>query len=143
MRLYRYFILLIALMAGASSAADVYRCSGESGEVSFSQFPCAAASTIVIRESREPDSFAGGLRASERAWLRAREQKRSAPRRQTRETAEKRAEARVKQAYRCRRKRAELDAVGAKMRRGYKPAQGEKLRRRRRAYEDYLAAFCP
>jgi len=142
MRLYRYFILSGVLIAGASAAAEIYRCSGDSGEVAFSQLPCAAASTIVIRESPQPDPSAGGLRASEQAWLRAREQRRSVPRHQPRETAQKRAAAKVRQAYQCRRKQADLEAIGAKMRRGYKPAQGEKLRRRRRAYEDYLAAFC-
>lgn len=142
MRLYQCLILSGALIAGAS-AAEIYRCTGESGEASFSQLPCAAAGTIVIPESRESSSSVGGLRASEQAWLKARERKRSAPRRQTRETAEKRTAAKARQAYQCRRKQADLDAIGAKMRRGYKPAQGEKLRRRRRAYEDYLAAFCP
>ncbi len=143
MRIHRYFMLSVALISGASVAADIYRCSGESGEVLFSQLPCASAGTVLIRESSDVPPSAGGLRASERAWLREREQKRTLPRRQSGKTATRSAAAKVKQAYQCRRKRADLEAIGAKMRRGYKPAQGEKLRRRRRAFEDYLAAFCP
>ena len=143
MRIHRCFILSVALIFGAPAAADIYRCSGESGEVLFSQLPCASAGTIQIRESSAESPSAGGLRDSERAWLREREQKRSVPRRQSGEAAARHAAAKVRQAYHCRRKRADLEAIGAKMRRGYKPAQGEKLRRRRRGFEDYLAAFCP
>ena len=35
-----------------------------------------------------------------------------------------------------------LDAVNTKLRRGYRAHQGEKLKRRRRSYRDYLATFC-
>jgi hypothetical protein len=47
-----------------------------------------------------------------------------------------------RQAYRCRHKRRALEAVRAKLRHGYKPASGERLRRSRRAHEDYLSTFC-
>ena len=133
------------LITTASSGAEIYRCVGEFGEVMYSQLPCNAAITIAVPvpESASTPSSAVGLRASERAWLRARAQGRSASRRPARETSTLRETAKARQAYQCRRKRAGLDAVRAKMRRGYKPAQGETLRRRRRAHEDYLEVFCP
>ena len=133
------------LFMTAPSAAEVYRCTGEFGEVMYSQLPCDAAITIAVPFAESASAFPSGegLRASELAWLRARAQGRSASRRPARETGTLRETTKARQAYQCQRKRAGLDAVRTKMRRGYKPAQGEKLRRRRRAYEDYLEAFCP
>jgi hypothetical protein len=137
----------LSLLALACTAgAEVYRCAGEFGEPSFSQRPCRGGSTVVTGTGTAKVAPGPGLRPAERAWLAERE------RTQRRYTANKRRprpdHATIKrkaktQAHRCRSKRRSLDEVRARLRRGYKPAQGEKLRRRRRAHEDYLATFCP
>jgi hypothetical protein len=49
---------------------------------------------------------------------------------------------RDRQAYQCRRKRRDLEALDAELRRGYKAARAPALHRRRQAYRDYLATFC-
>ena len=145
MRVPAYCIWLPLLLLGAAARADIYRCSGEFGEPSFTQRPCSGDSTVAVREVPAGPAPASGLRPAERAWLERRRRdsgrggtgKRKA--RPTQGSVRERARA---QAYRCRSKRRALDGVKAKLRRGYKPAGGEKLRRRRRAYEDYLATFC-
>ena len=129
------------ICSGAVSAAEIHRCTGPSGEPAFSHRPCAAATTLSIPPPVRPAQPARGLRASERAWLADRERRSTPEPRRTSGAAS--AEGREdRQAYRCREKRRALEGVRAKLRRGYKPSQGERLRRRRRAYEDYLATFC-
>jgi len=148
MRISGRCVWLFLLLLGFSARADIYRCGGDFGEPSFSQRPCADGSTLVVQQvsPSATAASASGLRPGERAWL---EQRKRAGRRHggvkkpnpRRTQAEARRVAKV-QAHRCRSKRRSLDAVKAKLRRGYKAASGEKLRRRRSAYEDYLATFC-
>ena len=134
-------LLALAWTAGA----EVYRCAGEFGEPSFSQLPCRGGSTVVTGTGTAKVAPGPGLRPAERAWLAERERTRrrySAGKRRARPdqaTIKRKAKT---QAHRCRSKRRSLDEVRARLRRGYQPAQGENLRRRRRAYEDYLATFC-
>ena len=145
MRANLYLLSLPLLAASLSAGADIYRCTGASGEPSFSHRPCAAGSVVVPIEKSAPARSAGGLRPGERSWLQARE-------REKRRLEQHRAPARAaastrtgggdRRAYQCLRNRRALDAVKADLRRGYKPAQGERLRRRRRAHQDYLDAFC-
>ena len=140
----RPMLLLAAagICSGAVSAAEIHRCTGPSGEPAFSHRPCAAATTPSIPPPvRRPAQPARGLRASERAWLADRE-RRSTPNPRRTSAAVSAAGREDRQAYRCREKHRALEGVRAKLRRGYKPSQREKLRRRRRAYEDYLATFC-
>lgn len=139
-------VLLLFLVPGLSAGADIYRCSGEQGEPAFSQRPCGSDSTPVLELRSPPGGPATGLRASEQAWLADRDRAAQARRDRGRNVgsdAGRRAQAVARQAYQCRRKHHDLDTVKAQLRRGYKPAAGERLRRRRRAYEDYLSAFCP
>ena len=133
------------LLLGFSARADIYRCGGDFGEPSFSQRPCAAGSTIAVQQTSPSATPASGLRPGERAWLEQR--KRAGRRGGAKKKSPRRTQAAAKrvakvQAHRCRSKLRSLDEVKAKLRRGYKAASGEKLRRRRDAYEDYLATFC-
>ena len=45
------FIGLLLLLAGAQATADVYRCTGEDGSVTFSQTPCSNAAERVSVET--------------------------------------------------------------------------------------------
>ena len=146
MRLSKFLICLPPLLLCATVESAIYRCEGEHGEPSFRQRPCGHDSTVAAPATRTATGGVDGLRASEQAWLEQRERARRRPRgteRRPRSSQEAAVRAARKQAHRCRKKGRALDEVKARLRRGYKPAQGEKLRRRRRAYEDYLATFCP
>ncbi|MCB1724282.1 MAG: DUF4124 domain-containing protein [Gammaproteobacteria bacterium] len=133
-------ILFAALLAASTPAAaeTIHHCTGENGESAFSDRPCGApvATGVAVPRVRPPS---GGLRPGELALL-------AEPRETKRHTARRSRAAgkstQERQAYRCREKRRSLEAVSAELRRGYKPGRGEKLRRRRRAYEDYLSTFC-
>ena len=137
--------MLLLAAAGVSSgvvpAAEIHRCIGASGEPSFSHRPGAAATILSMPTSVPEAQPAQGLRASERAWLEGRE-RRAAPQKRPRSRSATAGAPAKKQAYRCRNKYRALQDVKAKLRRGYRASQGDKLRRRRRAHEDYLATFC-
>ena len=144
MRTAGYFIWLPLMLWGPSGGAEVYRCQGAFGGPSYSQRPCGEDTVVSTRQLPEPAGRAVGLRPAERAWLEQRRRSASQPRKKKRKPVSPAAKEKVvrAQAHRCRSKRRALDEVRARLRRGYKPASGEKLRRRRSAYEDYLATFC-
>jgi len=126
-------ILLFAPAAGAA----IYRCDGAEGPV-FRDWPCSAGQRP---ETVTPQIAQGAsLRASERQWLK----RRGAERRNRRDAkiAPARGREDKAQARRCWNKQQRLENVRARLRRGYKPSQGDRLRRLRRQYEDYLSRFC-
>jgi hypothetical protein len=120
--------------------AEIFRCPGDAGEVLYTQHPCDAGTRVVAAPGISAPTT--GIRASETAWLKSRRKGNSTGPAKRSGTSDRKRQQQAKQAYQCKRKRASLAAVNADLRRGYKPAQGEKLRRRRAAYEDYLATFC-
>jgi len=138
------FICASMLLADWSIAAPkIYRCSGADGETLFSQSACGA--TAFWFRSAARDQAGGGLRDTERRWLKAREKTRKKQRSQrakTRPSGRAAADQARKQAYRCTRKRRALDKVNHQLRSGYRAGKGDGLRRRRQAHEDYLDAFC-
>ena len=138
------FVCLCGLIVlNASAAAGVYRCVGDAGEPEFRQQPCGTTAMSSGPSGSASVPRAEGLRPAERSWLKTRERdkRRASDKRSSRSTSGRAAKAQ-QQAYRCLRKRRALDAVSAELRRGYKPARGDSLRRRQRAYRDYLDAFC-
>lgn len=140
MRHFTVGTVLWCILITPPAIAEIFRCPGDAGEVLYTQHPCGADTRVVTPAG---NSTAGtGIRASETAWLKTRQQgKSTAPARKSINPDSKR-QRKAKQEYQCQRKRASLAAVSADLRRGYKPAKGESLRRRRAAYEDYLDAFC-
>ena len=140
MRLSILCCFVIVLWPAMVSAA-VYRCVGEAGEPEFRQHPCGATALVSPAGAAPPK--AAGVRPSERAWLKARERA-GKPNRRSGKSDVKRVEVEKtgRQAHRCRSKQRALDAVNAELRRGYKPAKGDSLRRRQNAYRDYLDTFC-
>jgi hypothetical protein len=131
--------MALHLALPSSSSADIFRCQRASGEVVFQATRCPEADGH--RLSLRPLNVLGEpLRPGERALL-------------VKQTRRKRGQARTKSrknvdvtqrrlAERCLAKRQRLAAVGAKLRRGYKPAQGERLRRKRNEYAEYVRQFC-
>ena len=134
MRSWAALLPLLCLSLPVNAA--VYRCDGDPPR--FQDAPCDSTGIV----GAVPASGGGsGLRRSERVWLRAREARQSVakPKRSQRKPGSNKA---AQQAQRCWRKRQQLDRVKAKLRRGYKPAQGERLRRSRKQYEEYLFRYC-
>ncbi len=129
------------LVTGAAGAQDttVYRCTGENGSVELSQFPCPTGMrneeiTVTDRETGwvppSPESVA---------------EKKPSPgskRSGSGQTQAQKAAADARRADKCWDKRRLLDEVNWKLRHGYRPVEGIKLRRKRQSYEDYLDRYC-
>ena len=130
--------LLLCLWAGQGQT-QFYRCSDENGVTLYqaTECPMGQQSSLSVVTTYQP---ATGLRPSERRWLKQRErQHRQAQKKSRRRSSSQDPR---KQEKRCWKKQQQLDAVSSKLRRGYKPAKGDRLRARRRSYEDYLRKFC-
>ncbi len=131
-------IIPLVIMLGFCSAglAQIHQCTNSDGAVSFQDTPCAELEQTklrVIRTESRP-----GLRASEKAWL-SRLKRRSEPKKKSSRRPQKSTKRQEKS---CLKKKQQLDAVRARLRRGYKPSQGESLRRKRKNYEAYLFRYC-
>jgi hypothetical protein len=137
----RLLVFLGLWPAAGVLAADVYRCTGPSGEPMFSQSPCAGSGTSTSIRTGPPVESASGLRGAELDWLARRERERAqaAGRRPRSGSAQATGKPRGND---CERRRLSLDDINARLRRGYKPAQGERLKQRRRVIEDYIDTMC-
>ncbi len=131
------------LLVGGSHAAQVYRCTQADGGISFQQQACAGDGERI--ETGEAQSAWSPLRSGEKSlykqyrkrdrnWLKHKRKLAKSNARKKPGPAKLRA---------CWNKGRQLETISAKLRRGYSPAEGEGLRRRRDSYEDYLRTFCP
>lgn len=132
-------ILIILLTpASAFAAEQVFRCVEADGGISFQRTQCAAEGQAIV-----VDSVQGGwtsLRAGEKSLLKSYRERDTSLRQRSRKAAGK---TKSGETTACWNKRKRLDAIQAKLRRGYKPSQGESLRRKRDNYAEYLEKFCP
>lgn len=143
MRIRVFCLFLPILSVSLPADAAVYRCVGAHGEVEFTQQACDTGATLAVLPSGSSAVPGKGLRSGERRWLQKRaNEKRKQPAPRRRSTGAGNGAAKARAAYRCLRKRRQLDALNAEMRRGYKAGRGERLRQRQRGYEDYLEEFC-
>ena len=132
-------LLSVSLNPVSTATAEVYRCPGPDGVPAFQSVPCPGGSSAPL--ALEPLNTLGeGVRKSEQAWLRERAAGQHDRTRSTSGSAT--AAQRRRQEERCLKERQRLDAVQAQLRRGYKPGQGERLRRRREEHAAYLRRFC-
>jgi hypothetical protein len=120
-------VLVLMLAANVFADTDVYRCIGPDGKVEFRQTACAidAKEDEIRIDARktgwDPTPTQVDKKTKGPKKSRSREHK-----------AVEEDTAQVRQQQRCWKKRQLLDEVNWKLRRGYKPAMGVKLRRRRR-----------
>ncbi|MES9878643.1 MAG: DUF4124 domain-containing protein [Candidatus Sedimenticola sp. PURPLELP] len=130
-------LLGLAQVFPRSAVADeIYRCEGEGGRAEFQQVPCADKSIKPLELSpqvvdwvaapRLKSGSAGGSKAKKSTRSRG-----SAAARKRTATAEK-----------CWRNEQKLERIQWKLRKGYRPAEGERLKQRRRELEAYGKRFC-
>lgn len=129
--------LLVAAPALLADETSVYRCTDPDGAIELSQFPCPAGTEE--REVRVEDRKTG--------WTPPRvesQARRRAPKAGSRKSKApgKSDLAAARRADQCWNKRRQLEEVNWKLRRGYRPVEGVKLRRRRQSYEDYIDRHC-
>jgi hypothetical protein len=127
------------LPVSGARAQTLYRCADGDRWV-FQQTRCAPGTGAEFKLSPE-NRIGSPLRPGERRYLKERLEARRTGRsnigsvgagEKTRRSSEKV----------CLSKSQALERVHRKLRRGYKPTDGERLRRRRDALEEYLSRFC-
>jgi len=129
-------VFLVVPFPASSARSKVYRCVLDGGQISYQQIAChGGAKPMAIKDKRSGWS---PLRPGERALLDNYRTKEAA--RHRKPTAKKKKP--TKETRSCWNKRKQLDAVSEKFRHGYKLTEGDKLRRKRDDYEDYLREFC-
>lgn len=142
-RLYFFGVLFLGAAFPAATpvwAEAIYRCATDVGWV-FQHSRCAAGAGGRFELS--PENRVGSpLRPSERRYVRERVEAGArgspnlgsiGPRGHSTRTASERT---------CLNKRQALERTRRRLRQGYPPAQGERLRRRRDDLDEYLRRFC-
>lgn len=113
-----------------------YRCVLDDGHISYQQIACHGNAKPMALKNK-PSGWSA-LRPGERALLDSYRAKDAALHRKP----SARQKTPAKETSSCWNKRKQLETVSAKFRRGYKLTEGDKLRRKRDNYEDYLREFC-
>ncbi len=133
-----YGLALLVCAAAANAQASVYRCTAVDGSIEFRQRPCAEGAhsqALEIEDRRsgwvppQPESQPPSKSAADRPARKA--PKRAASGTRTNPASE-----------RCWKTRQQIERINNELRAGYKPARGERLKRRRREHEDYVNTFC-
>jgi len=131
-------VFLFSVNNIAVADEQLFRCVEANGGISFQKIRCTGQGEPI-----QVGSVQGGwtsLRSGEKALLKTYRERDAKRRQRTHKVVKKTQPA---ETTTCWNKRKRLDAVKAKLRRGYKPSQGEGLRRQRNNYEEYLEKFCP
>lgn len=132
---FAVLITLLSILAWPRiGSGAVYRCSDETGGVLFQQTPCAGGHQV---ELDVPDTEWVAAPKSKRKKRSARFGKSD-----SRAALSRAARAEERQQKACWRAEQRIGQIEGTLRRGYSPAQGERLRRQRREQQDYLRTFC-
>ena len=126
------FFLLTTLFPGWSMGA-IYRCQYEDGPIEFRQSPCEKGSGEEIEVEIKNTSWV----APKRGLFNTVPVKKKNVKRRS-----KRSVATAANEKSCWRAEKGIERISRKMRQGYRPAQGEKWRQRRRELEEYVYKFC-
>lgn len=128
--------LLAACCSVSTLCAEVYRCVKNDGHISYQQIRCHQNSKpMAINHSRTGWS---GLRTGEQALL-GDYRKRDAVQKQKPQADILKTDGKTEA---CWTRKTQLDAVKAKLRRGYNIREGEKLHQQRSDHEGYLRQYC-
>lgn len=129
----QYFTLLISIVLLSSQThAQVYRCMVNQQTV-YQDHPCGSTNTAIAPMINQ----SGGLRDSEKTWIKQNHSKRFTPKNKLVNRREKDTESKA-----CWKKRQQLKEVKRQLKQGYKASEGDKLKRERAKYQDFLKQFC-
>jgi len=129
--------LILVFAASVVADTNVYRCVAPNGKIEFRQTVCTGSDEE--EEVKVEDRKTGWEPAKTKIEKKSTSSTKSKPRKRD---SDKEKAARIKQEKQCRKKQQMIEEINARLRRGYKSATGEKLRRRRRSYEGYIRRFC-
>ncbi len=131
--------ILLSLALCTTVEAAIYRCKGEAGEVEFRQMLCEEGGGEAVEVN---------VRATE--WVDLNKHRVSRPasagnRKKQKRQSKKPASVVLdddRLSKECWRVKSQIERIEWQLRKGYKPVQGERLRRQRREKTAYLRKFC-
>lgn len=124
--------LFLLLGFPLASLASVYRCPGTEGAVQFQQTPCENGQLLELQDNST-------------AWTAAPRAKATKQRGKVKKRSKKKtrlAGGRARQEKACWKARQRIEKIEWSLRKGYRPARGERLRQQRREQQAYLRQFC-
>lgn len=125
-------LLAAAVAAPAAAQSSVYRCTAADGSIELRQHPCEGgdlSQRLHIEDNRT-------------GWVPPRPDSTPKPKTQKARKGAKSTSPRKQYVERCWKKRQQIARINNELRAGYKPARGERLKRRRRELEAYVNEFC-
>jgi len=133
-------VLAISSLISQTVQAGVkmYRCQGEDGQIAFRQFACASSSGDRI-EVESPKIGFKKPRTPKTNRVKGEEEQGAMSESRTTQALNRDADARQR---RCWKARKMQDRLQRQLRKGYRPAEGERLRSRRNEQDEYLRHFC-
>ncbi len=131
------FGLYLTLFCNAGHAGEtVYRCPDAQGHIQFQQHPCSGDAGEEIYVEAESKIWAPVPNAreiiSEGSARQNKPRKKGSTRRGKSSGSDKS----------CWKAEQKIERIQWKLRKGYKPAEGERMRQQRRELEEYLRRFC-
>jgi hypothetical protein len=128
------------LAADVGGETQVYRCTTPDGKIEFRQDACSAAADgqEVTIENRQTGWDPAKLE-TEQGWKDLTTPK---PKPRERKVDKQDSAAKARQKEKCWEKRQHIEDIDWRLKRGYKPSTGNRLRHKRRLYEDYISQFC-
>lgn len=134
-------MLGLATPCAAAEEPGLYRCTSADGRIEFRQFPCHGRDDSLRLELNDRPSGWIPPDPSEVFQEDPRPEVSSAADRSA-DTARKAAAVDRRREEKCWKKEHQLDQVNRKLRAGYQASEGNRLRAKRREYQDYLKRFC-
>lgn len=130
--------LLLPFSVNLGAPTNVYQCTAPDGAIEFRQLPCADGSQErgLVIEDRKTGWVPSKPRIDAPSDAAGKSDSRN------RKSTAGGKSAKDRREEQCWKKRQLLDEVEWTLKRGYKAGQGNKLRRKRRVYEDYISKFC-
>lgn len=130
--------LMVGMVGGAPGALAesyrMYRCQVPGGGVEFRQHPCPEGQGMELRIEDRPVGWEAPPEIPDSDWKPS-----PAP---TPKSDGASAARRGAQEEKCWKVSKRLERVNARLRQGYRPAEGMELRRDQAEYTDYLNRFC-
>ncbi len=123
------FFGLLAL--GPAQSATLYKCPGVGGAPQFQQMRCSVEGGAEVQVDTRTSS-----------WRRVKSSNQPKTSKKKRIKSKKVSQSKPVSEASCWRAEKRKEKASRKLRRGYKPSQGERLRQRRRDAEEYLRRFC-
>lgn len=136
----RFVICALCVLTAAPvlGAAQVYRCPGVDGVPVFQHWACDNNGDVLDILNQRPAAGVG-LRASEKAWLKARESRPAVRSSNANKRTRKQSKS---QQQRCWKHRQQLQDVRRQLRAGYKATEGPGLKQKRERHRQYLENYC-